>query len=89
MVRDDVPNETQRSVVLAFMRAGQDEVLAPYVEKYLATAATLWEEKGTQRASTALEYIFPRAAGQPRAARPGRRLAARLPGQPGGQALRP
>ena len=59
-MRDDVPNETQRSVVLAFMQPGQDELLAPYVEKYLEVAETLWEEKGTQRASTALEYLFPR-----------------------------
>jgi aminopeptidase N len=60
MVRDDVPNETQRSIVLAFQAFGQDEVLAPYVEKYLAAAETMWEEKGTQRASTALEFIFPK-----------------------------
>jgi aminopeptidase N len=60
MVRDDVPNETQRSIVLAFQAYGQDEVLLPYVEKYLAAAETMWEEKGTQRASTALEYIFPK-----------------------------
>ena len=60
MVRDDVPNETQRSVVLAFQCHGQDDVLAPYVDKYLAAADTMWEEKGTQRASTALEFIFPR-----------------------------
>ncbi|MEP9364190.1 aminopeptidase N [Nocardioides sp. CN2-186] len=60
MVRDDVANETQRSVVLAFQVYGQDEVLTPYVEKYLAAADTLWEEKGTQRASTALEFMFPK-----------------------------
>jgi aminopeptidase N len=60
VVRDDVPNETQRSVVLAFMQHGQDELLAPYVEKYLEVAETLWERKGTQRASTALEFLFPR-----------------------------
>ena len=60
IVRDDVPNETQRSVVLAFQQHGQDDVLAPYIDQYLATADTLWEEKGTQRASTALEYMFPR-----------------------------
>ena len=35
-------------------------MLEPYVDKYLAAADTMWEEKGTQRASTALEYIFPR-----------------------------
>ena len=60
MVRDDIPNETQRSVVMAFQCHGQDDVLAPYVEKYLAAADTMWEEKGTQRASTALEFMFPR-----------------------------
>jgi aminopeptidase N len=60
MVSDDVPNETQRSIVLAFQAYGQDEVLKPYVEKYLEAAETMWEEKGTQRASTALEYIFPK-----------------------------
>jgi aminopeptidase N len=60
MVRDDVPNETQRSIVLAFQAYGQDDVLQPYVEKYLAAAETMWDEKGTQRASTALEYIFPK-----------------------------
>jgi aminopeptidase N len=58
--RDDIANETQRSIVLAFQVPGQDEVLEPYVEKYLEMAETIWEDKGTQRASTALEYIFPR-----------------------------
>ncbi|MFC6288274.1 aminopeptidase N [Nocardioides sp. GCM10027113] len=60
ILRDDVPNETQRSIVLAFQQHGQDDVLAPYVEQYLETAHTLWEDKGTQRASTALEWMFPR-----------------------------
>ena len=55
-----MPNETQRSVVLSFMQPGQEEILRPYVEKYLEVAETLWEEKGTQRASTALECLFPR-----------------------------
>ena len=59
-VRDDVANETQRSVVLSFMQHGQAELLEPYVERYLEVADTLWEEKGTQRASTALEFMFPR-----------------------------
>ncbi len=60
VVRDDVANETQRSVVLAFQVFGQDDVLAPYVERYLETAETIWEDKGTQRASTVLEYMFPK-----------------------------
>lgn len=65
VVRDDVPNETQRSVVLAFMQHGQEEVLASYVARYLEIADTLWEEKGTQRASTALEFLFPRPLASP------------------------
>ncbi len=56
--RDDVPNETQRSVAAAFPAAGQADLLAPYLEKYLTMADTVWEEKGTHRASTALEYMF-------------------------------
>lgn len=65
VVRDDVANETQRSTVTAFVQAGQAEVLAPYVEKYLEVAETLWEAKGTQRASTALEGLFPRPLASP------------------------
>jgi len=57
--RDDVPNETQRSIALAFPTPGQAELLTPYLEKYLGVAETIWEEKGVQRASTALEYMFP------------------------------
>ena len=56
--RDDVPNETQRQIAAAFPTAGQGELLAPYLERYLTVADTIWEEKGTQRASTALEYMF-------------------------------
>ncbi len=60
VVRDDVPNETQRSIALAFNVAGQDDVLRPFLARYLDVATTIWEEKGVQRASTVLEYMFPR-----------------------------
>jgi aminopeptidase N len=60
VVRGDVPNETQRSIALAFNVAGQEDLLRPYLARYLDQAATIWEEKGTQRASTMLEYMFPR-----------------------------
>jgi aminopeptidase N len=60
IVRTDTPNETQRSIVLAFQAAGQEDVLEPYVEKYLEAAETLWEHLGTHRASVALNFIFPR-----------------------------
>ncbi|GAB2881868.1 aminopeptidase N [Nocardioides pacificus] len=57
--RDDIPNETQRQIAASFQVSGQAELLAPYLERYLTVAETIWEDKGTQRASTALEYMFP------------------------------
>ncbi len=58
--RDDVPNETMRSIALSFHQHGQDSVLAPYVDRYLGVADTIWEERGVHQASTVLEYLFPR-----------------------------
>jgi aminopeptidase N len=55
----DVPNETHRSIAGSFMRFGQEHVLAPYVEKYLEAADTIWDRLGTQMASSALEAAFP------------------------------
>ncbi len=61
VVRDDVPNETQRQIAVAFQVAGQDELLTPYVDRYLDCATDVWETKGVQRASVILENLFPRA----------------------------
>ena len=57
--RDDVANETQRSIATSFAGSRHPELLEPFVETYLETAETIWEAKGTQRASTVLEYMFP------------------------------
>jgi len=59
--RTDVPNETRRSIALAFQVSGQEEVLEPYVDKYLEMAETVLEEKGVWMARVALEYLFPLA----------------------------
>jgi aminopeptidase N len=64
-VQENVPNETHRSICLSFMRFGQEELLAPYLEKYLETADTIWDRLGTQKASVALEYIFPKPLASP------------------------
>ncbi len=60
MLDPSVPNETQRSVVRSFWRSGQEDVLAPYVERYLADVAGAWDRLGAHKASEALEHIFPR-----------------------------
>jgi len=59
VVREDVPNETQRSIALAFGVPEQAELLAPYVERYLDVAASVWESKGTYRATLILTWMFP------------------------------
>ncbi len=56
----ETPNETMRSIALNFHQAGQDEVLRPYVERYLQTAETVWEDRGVHHASTVLTSMFPR-----------------------------
>ncbi|TIC80726.1 aminopeptidase N [Nocardioides sp. GY 10127] len=65
MLDASTPNETARSIVLAFMRAGQDDVLAPYVAEYLEVAGSVWENLGTHRASVALNYAFPTVLASP------------------------
>ncbi|MGZ5406528.1 MAG: aminopeptidase N [Aeromicrobium sp.] len=59
--RTDVPNETRRSIALAFQVSGQEDVLEPYVDRYLEMAETILEEKGVWMARVALEYLFPLA----------------------------
>ncbi|MGC4109272.1 MAG: aminopeptidase N [Nocardioides sp.] len=61
----EVPNETHRSIASTFMRFGQEELLAPYVEKYLEAADTVWEELGTHMASNLLEDAFPMPLASP------------------------
>jgi aminopeptidase N len=61
VLRDDVSNETMRSIAYVFDCSGQEEVLAAYLERYLTVAETVWEDRGTQIATTMLEYMFPRA----------------------------
>ena len=61
VVRDDIANETQRQVALAFQVPGQDELLAPYVDRYFEVADSVWETKGVQRSQVILQFLFPRA----------------------------
>ncbi|HWL99033.1 MAG TPA: aminopeptidase N [Nocardioidaceae bacterium] len=62
---DDVANETQRSIAASFQQPGQDDVLGPYVDRYLDLATSVWEVKGTQMATNILMLMFPRALPTP------------------------
>ena len=64
-VSETMSNETQRSIAYVFDSAGQRDLLAPYLERYLTAAETILEDRGTQIASTMLEYMFPRSLTSP------------------------
>lgn len=65
MLDPETPNETSRSIVGAFMRSGQEEVLEPYVQRYLEVVATTWELLGAHKGAVALNSIFPRTLATP------------------------
>ncbi|HSV39285.1 MAG TPA: aminopeptidase N [Nocardioidaceae bacterium] len=60
-VREDVPNETARQTAVSFQVSGQDELLKPFVARYLELAEHIMETRGVWLARVALEYLFPRA----------------------------
>ncbi|QBX54329.1 aminopeptidase N [Nocardioides seonyuensis] len=57
------PNETAREMVLSIFRAGQEDVLEPYLDKFLEAAETAIDTLGFHKGSTVLEYGFPRPLG--------------------------
>jgi aminopeptidase N len=65
VVSTSTPNETSREISLAFQQPRQDELLAPYVDRYFGAAETVWEHLGTHKASVALAGLFPKYAASP------------------------
>ena len=43
-----------------FQESGDEALLAPYIERYLTAAETIWESKGVQRSRVVLQWMFPR-----------------------------
>ena len=64
MVRDDILNETQRSVVQPSSSTDRDEVLAPLRQKYLMAADTMWGDKGAARLDCAGVHLPQAARGE-------------------------
>jgi aminopeptidase N len=61
VVDADTPNETQRQIAVSFQVVDQEELLEPYVERYLEAAEDVWERLGVFRAGMVLQHLFPRA----------------------------
>jgi aminopeptidase N len=59
-VEDDaVPNATQRAAILGFARTIRDELLEPYVARYLADIPGLWARRTSELAQNAVVGLFP------------------------------
>ncbi|MER6046583.1 aminopeptidase N [Streptomyces sp. NPDC001793] len=61
--RTDLPHAVQTAVAEAFADLPQDgaELLRPYVDRYFAALATLWDERGGDLARGLVDALFPRA----------------------------
>jgi aminopeptidase N len=57
------PNETMREMAFSIFRFGQEDVLEPYLEKFLEASETLIDTLGFHKASAVLEYGFPKPLG--------------------------
>jgi aminopeptidase N len=56
----DTPNETQFRTILGFQQPGQEELLRPYVGKYLSAAKDVYTRLGSSMGENVLVYLSPR-----------------------------
>ena len=56
---DSLPNITARSIIGGFAAPGQDELLAPFVERYFADIRGVWERRSSEVAQTVVVGLYP------------------------------
>ena len=56
---ESVPNITARSIIGGFAGPGQDELLAPYVERYFAAIEGVWARRSSEVAQTVVIGLYP------------------------------
>jgi aminopeptidase N len=57
---EDTPNETQFRTILGFQQPGQEDLLRPYVAKYLTAATDVYTRLGSSMGENVLVYLSPR-----------------------------
>jgi len=57
---EDTPNETQFRTILGFQQPGQEDLLRPYVERYLSAAKDVYTRLGSSMGENVLVYLSPR-----------------------------
>ncbi|TCO35968.1 aminopeptidase N [Kribbella steppae] len=56
----DTPNETQFRTILGFQQPGQEELLRPFVARYLSAAKDVYTRLGSSMGENVLVYLSPR-----------------------------
>jgi aminopeptidase N len=56
---DTLPNVTARSMVGAFVRPGQHELLQPFSAKYFGAISAVWERRSSEVAQTVVIGLYP------------------------------
>jgi aminopeptidase N len=56
---DTLPNVTARSMVGAFVRPGQHELLQPFSAKYFGAISGVWERRSSEVAQTVVIGLYP------------------------------
>jgi aminopeptidase N len=55
----DLSNSEVRAVTAGFWRPGQDELLAPYVDRYVAELPAVWGRRSPEVAGPLAQSLFP------------------------------
>jgi aminopeptidase N len=57
---ESIPNAVHEAMVAGFWHPAQQELTAPYVERYFADIRGLWERRPGEIAKNTVEYLFPK-----------------------------
>ena len=57
---ESIANSTHEAMVAGFWHPAQRELTAPYVTRYFAEIAPMWERRPGEIAKNAVEYLFPK-----------------------------
>ncbi|MFC6090743.1 aminopeptidase N [Saccharothrix lopnurensis] len=56
---DELPNAVSEAVVAGIQHAGQKALLQPFVERYFADVADVWDRRSSERAQSVVVGLFP------------------------------
>jgi aminopeptidase N len=56
---DELPNAINESIISGFSHPAQKPLLAPYVERYFADVAEVWQRRSSERAQPTATGLFP------------------------------